>query len=175
MRPKPAQQGASVRLTVEGGPWTGVSRADVVRRVRAMLALLQLSDVEVSIVLTGDDQIQNLNRLYRKKDRPTDVLAFAQREGEHGDPAGGLLGDVIVSVPTARRQALAASRDLTAELTMLLAHGVLHLLGWDHETAKKDREMRAETDRLCEAAERSAPRTGGPATRVRSKRRPVAP
>lgn len=165
----PSPSGVSVRLVVEDGPWRGVSRADVVRRVRAMLEALQLSDVEVSIVLTGDDQIQKLNRIYRKKDRPTDVLAFAQREGEHGDTAGGLLGDVIVSVPTALRQAREAHRDLVAELTMLLAHGVLHLLGWDHETPGKDRRMRAETQRLCDAAEQAVHRRRPPSAPVKAR------
>jgi probable rRNA maturation factor len=141
-----------VVLRVEGGPHPGVSRATLLRRARAMLAAVQSSDKEWSIVLTGDDQIQNLNRIYRKKDRPTDVLAFSQLEGEHVAQAGRLLGDVIVSVPTARRQAAAARRDLAAELTMLLAHGLLHLLGWDHATAAEDRRMRRETQRLCDAA-----------------------
>jgi len=141
-----------VRLVIEGGPWAGVSRADVTRRARAMLAALQLPDCELSILLTGDDQIHNLNKIYRKKDRPTDVLAFAQREGEHGERAGRLLGDVVVSVPTARRQAAAAGRALRDEMTMLLAHGLLHLLGWDHRTDAEDRAMRRETDKLCAAA-----------------------
>jgi probable rRNA maturation factor len=145
-----------VRLIVEDGPYAGVSRADVARRARAMLEALQLSDRELSILLTGDNQIQKLNRIYRKKNRPTDVLAFSQQEGEHGDRASRLLGDVVVSVPTARRQADAAKRDLVSELTMLLAHGLLHLLGWDHETAAEDRRMRAETDRLCAAASTAA-------------------
>jgi probable rRNA maturation factor len=108
---------------------------------------------ELSIVLTNDDQIQKLNRIYRKKNRPTDVLAFAQREGEIGAPAGRLLGDVVVSVPTARRQAAQRGESLGAELTMLLAHGLLHLLGWDHQTVADDRRMRKETVRLCHAAE----------------------
>jgi probable rRNA maturation factor len=142
-----------VRLVVEGGPYAGVSRADVVRRVRAMLGALELADGEVSIVLTGDDQIQKLNRIYRRKNRPTDVLAFALREGDHSEHAGSLLGDVVVSIPTARRQALARGRSLGPELTMLLAHGLLHLLGWDHDTPGRDRRMRRETDRLCMAAE----------------------
>jgi probable rRNA maturation factor len=141
-----------VRLVIEGGPWAGVSRADVTRRARAMLEALQLPDCELSILLTGDDQIHNLNRIYRKKDRPTDVLAFAQREGEHGERAGRLLGDVVVSVPTARRHAAAAGRALRDEMTMLLAHGLLHLLGWDHRTDAEDRAMRRETDKLCVAA-----------------------
>jgi probable rRNA maturation factor len=141
-----------VVLRVEDGPHPGVSRATLLRRARAMLAAVQSTDREWSILLTGDDQIQNLNRIYRKKDRPTDVLAFSQLEGEHDAQAGRLLGDVIVSVPTARRQAAAARRDLLAELTMLLAHGLLHLLGWDHATAAEDRRMRRETQRLCDAA-----------------------
>lgn len=152
-----------VRLFVEDGPWPGISRADVTRRSRAMLEAVQMRDHELSVVLTGDDQIQNLNRIYRNKDRPTDVLAFAQREGELADRAGRLLGDVIVSIPTARRQAAARGRDLVAELTMLLAHGLLHLLGWDHDTPAKDRRMRRETSRLCAAAEAAAraPRVKG--------------
>jgi probable rRNA maturation factor len=121
-----------------------------------MMLAVQMADAELSILLTGDDQIQKLNRVYRKKNRPTDVLAFAQREGEHGEHAGRLLGDVVVSIPTARRQAEAAGRDLSSEVTILLAHGLLHLLGWDHETPRKDRRMRQETERLCAAARASA-------------------
>ncbi len=159
-----------VRLFVEDGPWAGISRADVARRARAMLEAVQMSDFELSILLTGDDQIQKLNRIYRKKNRPTDVLAFAQREGEHADRAGRLLGDVIVSIPTTRRQAAASGRDVGAELTMLLAHGLLHLLGWDHDTPAKDRRMRRETDRLCAAADAAvrAPRVKGKTARRRN-------
>jgi probable rRNA maturation factor len=142
-----------VRLIVEGGPYPGVSRADLVRRARTMLDAVQMTDSELSIVLTSDDQIKLLNRIYRKKNRPTDVLAFAQREGKHGDRAGRILGDVVISVETARRQAVARGADWLTELTMLLAHGLLHLLGWDHDTPSKDRRMRLETARLCKAAE----------------------
>jgi probable rRNA maturation factor len=145
-----------VRLIVEEGPHPGVSRADLARRARAMLEAIQMKECELSILLTGDDQIQKLNRIYRKKNRPTDVLAFSQREGEHEDRAGRLLGDVVVSIPTARRQAAARKRDLASEVTMLLAHGLLHLLGWDHDTPEKDRRMRAETKRLCAAASAAA-------------------
>jgi probable rRNA maturation factor len=152
-----------VRIVVEGGPYREVPRAFVTARARAMLRAVQMEDAELSIVLTGDDQIQNLNRLYRKKNRPTDVLAFAQREGAYGERAGRLLGDVVISVPTAQRQAQARAATLRAELTMLLAHGLLHLLGWDHQTAAEDRRMRRETARLCEAAEAASPPKGAPA------------
>jgi probable rRNA maturation factor len=159
----------TVRLLVEDGPHPGVSRSRTLAWARAMLAVLQLEEAEWSILLTGDDQIQKLNGMYRKKNRPTDVLAFAQREGEHAERSGRLLGDVIVSVPTARRQALSSRRDLAAELQMLLAHGLLHLLGWDHDTAARDRRMRRETARLCRAARAAAPPRAGKKRRARGQ------
>jgi probable rRNA maturation factor len=145
-----------IRLTIEGGPYPGVSRAEVLRRARAIARELQLTKYEISIVLMNDDQIQNLNRLYRRMDRPTDVLAFAMREGRRAPSRGDLLGDVVVSVPRARMQARERGVNVTAEITMLLAHGILHLLGWDHDTPAKDRRMRARTDRLVDAASRAA-------------------
>jgi probable rRNA maturation factor len=145
-----------VRLLVEDGPYAAISRADITRRARAMLDAVQMTKAELSIVLTGDNQIQLLNRIYRKKNRPTDVLAFAQRDGTLGRDTSRLLGDIVVSIPTARRQAEARGSDLVSELTMLLAHGLLHLLGWDHATPAEDRRMRRETQRLCGQAEIAA-------------------
>jgi probable rRNA maturation factor len=141
-----------IHLRIENGPHRGVSRAEILRRTAAMLGALQLENAELSIVLTDDVQMQELNRAYRDKDKPTDVLAFAMREGEFARLGADLLGDVIVSIPTARRQARERGKTTLAEVTMLLAHGLLHLLGWDHDTAEKDRRMRAETDRLVAAA-----------------------
>jgi probable rRNA maturation factor len=80
------------------------------------------------------------------------VLAFAMHEGEFGALAGHGLGYVIGSGPTARTQARSRRIPVLEEVTVLLAHGLLHLLGWDHETAAKDRRMQAETARLCAAA-----------------------
>jgi probable rRNA maturation factor len=163
-----------VRLIVRGGPYAGVSRADVMRRARAMLAALQMTDSELSILLTGDAQIKMLNRVYRKKNRPTDVLAFAQTEGTCGPRAGGLLGDVVVSIPTALRQAVLHRTDLISELTTLLAHGLLHLLGWDHDTTWRDRRMRGETDRLCAAADATGHRLAARTASVKGTTRPRA-
>jgi len=123
-----------------------------------MMKALDLAEAEVSCVLTDDATIHELNKVYRGMDRPTDVLAFAMHEGEFGELAGQVLGDVIVSVPTARRQAEARNVAVLDEVTMLLAHGILHLLGWDHDTPAKDRRMKRETQRLCDAA---APATAG--------------
>jgi probable rRNA maturation factor len=117
-----------------------------------MLTFLQIEQSELSILLTGDNQIHILNRQYRKKDRPTDVLAFAMREGSHSEFAGEILGDVVISLETAARQAKEHDRAPLEEVTFLLAHGLLHLLGWDHDTEAKDKAMRRETERLCRAA-----------------------
>jgi probable rRNA maturation factor len=167
----------TVGLTIERGPYAGVERREVRRRIAAMIDLLQLRKMDVSFVLTDDIAIHRLNKIYRGKDAPTDVLAFAMREGEHGDVAGSVLGDVIVSVEAAKKQAGARGIAVLDEVTMLLAHGLLHLLGWDHDTAAKDRRMRAETDRLCAAARAGQPRASkgrarSPLTRNRTKAKP---
>lgn len=113
-------------------------------------------DVELSVALVDDATIQALNRDFRGQDRPTDVLAFAMREGEAmpeprpGEPE--LLGDVVISVDTARRQASERGRPLLDELTMLLAHGLLHLLGYDHATKAEEKVMSARTRELEQAA-----------------------
>jgi probable rRNA maturation factor len=127
-----------------------------------MLQCLGLADAELSVALTDDEEIHELNRVFRRRDRPTDVLAFAMREGAPaavpaGDGAASLpemLGDVVVSVETARRQAARRGRALESEVRELLAHGLLHLVGFDHQTRAEARVMGAETRRLCRAAVR---------------------
>jgi probable rRNA maturation factor len=141
-----------------------------------MLTHLGLEGTELSIALVDDATIQELNRTYRRKDKPTDVLAFPMDgEGEPGTKPPGcqsprVLGDVIVSVPTARRQAGRRRRILLDELTMLLAHGLLHLLGYDHATDEEAREMTARTREL-EAlfAGRGSPRKMSPPTKSRER------
>jgi probable rRNA maturation factor len=93
--------------------------------------------VELTIVLTGDDVVRELNRTYRGIDAPTDVLAFgdeAQDDVSFATPPGALryLGDVIISYPRAEAQAQGAGHSVEAELRLLSVHGVLHLLGHDH-------------------------------------------
>ena len=83
---------------------------------------------EVSLVLAGDRLLHRLNRDYRGKDRPTDVLSFPGDGGEAG------LGDVVISVETAARNARSGGRTLARELDVLALHGFLHVLGYDHET-----------------------------------------
>ena len=115
------------------------------RVARRLLRRLDLGETELSILLVNDREMRALNRQYRGIDRTTDVLAFAQQEGAGGSP-DGLLGDVVISVDTARRQARDAGSPLGAEADRLLIHGLLHLLGYDHErsTAEARRMQRRE-------------------------------
>lgn len=104
---------------------------------RALLRALGLQKAELSIVLCDDPFIHALNREWRGKDAPTDVLSFPMEEGD-------LLGDVVISVETAARDA--------TPIRVLLVHGLLHLLGYDHETGDEDAaEMRAKENELLVA------------------------
>jgi probable rRNA maturation factor len=101
-----------------------------------ILAEMGEPSAELSVTFVGDRRMRTLNRQYRKQDRTTDVLAFAVREGPLVQSA--LLGDVVVSMPTAIRQAKTAKRSLDEELIILLIHGILHLFGYDHERNEQE-------------------------------------
>lgn len=120
-------------------------QASLSRTAESILASVGESDAELSLELVGDGRMRRLNRLYRKKDRTTDVLAFPMRESHNPCPA--LLGDVVISVPTAIRQAKEFGRSVGDELAALLVHGVLHLCGYDHERSAREalRMRRRET------------------------------
>lgn len=110
-------------------------------------------DVEISLVLCDDAFIQSLNKTYRGQDKPTDVLSFAQEAGDepgraaHGEYASQpiLLGDIVISLPTAERQAARAAWSADSEVTLLAVHGLLHLLGYDDESAEGARQMQQKT------------------------------
>jgi probable rRNA maturation factor len=123
---------------MEIGVASSVSGSPSPRRVQALIARIARaireskveglrSQVEVSILFCGDRRMRTLNRRYRRKDRPTDVLAFPAE-------ADGLLGDIVISLPYASRQAKRLGEPASREIDRLLLHGLLHLLGYDHET-----------------------------------------
>ena len=131
------------------------------RRVRAlanrMLAHLSLMNAELSVLLSNDAFIAELNEKHRNVAKPTDVLAFQMDAAAPEHPESGpLLGDVVVSLDTAARQAKKRRRPLLEEVTHLLAHGLLHLIGYDHRTSTERRRMDALTKQLVDAATRTA-------------------
>jgi probable rRNA maturation factor len=128
-------------------------RRQLAARLREALRMLGRSRSQVSVLLTGDDEIRALNRHYRKLDRATDVLSFHQLDlGGAADPAGDgvFLGDVAISVETARRRA--GGRRLPGELARLAIHGLCHLFGHDHHRPSPAREMLRLEQKLLRAS-----------------------
>lgn len=114
---------------------------------------------EVSLLLTNDQEIQNLNKIFRNIDFPTDVLAFSMSEGSHVSslPEGideYLLGDIIISIDTAKKQAKFLGHSLEQELTILLIHGLLHLLEFDHINIEDSEKMKAEEEKILKIVDR---------------------
>ena len=106
---------------------------------------------ELSIVLVDDGQMSSLNWKYRKRRGSTNVLAFAMREGEFAHISPQLLGDVMISLPTAQREAEEAGISLDSMISRLLVHGILHLVGFDHRGGERAaREMEQRSTELLE-------------------------
>ncbi|RLC94970.1 MAG: rRNA maturation RNase YbeY [Chloroflexi bacterium] len=126
-------------------------------------------DVEMGIFITDDETVRKLNRDYRGVDEPTDVLSFALTE-ERSDgesppfvmPPDGLvrLGEVVISYPRAAEQAQEKGHIIETEIALLVAHGTLHLLGYDHDRPERERQMRAIEERVLSRVEARGPETG---------------
>lgn len=127
------------------------------RTVTAVLdktaALLAIDEqAEVSVVFVDDEYIRELNRQFRGKDCATDVLSFALNEGDepeiHDGPVEMLLGDIVISLETAVSQARDFGHSLERELAYLTVHGILHLMGYDHETDELKSVMRQQEEKI---------------------------
>ncbi|WP_407314702.1 rRNA maturation RNase YbeY [Desulfosporosinus sp. SB140] len=109
-------------------------------------------EAEVSLTLVDDQRIHELNREYRGVDRPTDVLSFALQEETEEEPdvefEDDMLGDIVISVPRAREQAVEYGHSFEREIVYLAVHGTLHLLGYDHEDDEDKQEMRAKEEEV---------------------------
>lgn len=116
-------------------------------------------NVEISLVITGQERIRELNREYRGRDRPTDVLSFSLSEQPENEPEAfigppdGLLhlGEIIISYPQAVIQARESSHSVKKEMAVLIVHGVLHILGYDHEKAELKPAMVAREKEILES------------------------
>ena len=113
-----------------------LDRAGLRRDVRKILELLGTGQQEVSLMIVDDEGIRTINRDYLRRDRPTNVIAFSLTEGDFGNVNPGVLGDVVVSVETAAREARAARIPVENAILYLIIHGILHLAGYDHEGPK---------------------------------------
>jgi probable rRNA maturation factor len=105
------------------------------RSLKRLMKELCCEDGDLSLLLVDDDQIQEINRTYLKRDRSTNVISFSMTEGEFAAINPRLLGDIVLSVETAARDAATSCIDLMDEVEFLLIHGLLHLLGYEHENA----------------------------------------
>ncbi len=134
-----------------------VEPADIARAVAAALDAEGKPDAEVTVVITGDEAVQELNERYRGLAEPTDVLSFPAQ-----DPAPGFvsspeesdyLGDIVIALPFTRRQAEGLGRTLRSELRLLSVHGTLHLLGYDHDEPEDEARMWARQDAILNSLE----------------------
>ena len=103
-----------------------------------ILLFLKCANKELSVLLTDDKTIKELNKKYRDQDQTTDVLSFSQNDGEESILESRLLGDVVISISTAKKQASQHDLLLEEEIVLLLIHGTLHLLGFDHEVSHRE-------------------------------------
>ncbi|MDO7788226.1 rRNA maturation RNase YbeY [Desulforamulus aquiferis] len=112
------------------------------------------TEAEVGVIFVDDNYIKSLNAEYRGIDKPTDVLSFALNEGEEmpeEEDAEELLGDIVMSLPTAQRQAQEYEHSFEREVAFLTVHGSLHLLGYDHQTEEERQLMREKEEAILNA------------------------
>ena len=158
--PAPAPRGSKGRQAkgkgkvevASGHPKARALTGSIRRKAQRFLHELRLDECELSVSLVGDRAIRRLNRTWRGKDRPTDVLSFPAGDAPEGTPGPRPLGDVVISLDTAARRAREDARPLEAEVSRYLAHGLLHLAGHDHERPRDAQRMAAEEARLLGSA-----------------------
>jgi probable rRNA maturation factor len=121
-----------------------IKKLNLRRVARRILSVSGCPDAELSVLIVDDAEIRTINRDYLGRDKATNVISFAMQEGEGVGVQPGLLGDVVISADTAERDAFEASISFESELYFLLLHGILHLLGYDHERGTKAEAMRME-------------------------------
>jgi probable rRNA maturation factor len=135
-----------------------VDAADLARVIAIALAAEGRQDAEVTLVITDDEAVAELNREYRAVDGPTDVLSFPAQEPTPGfvsaPEVAGYLGDIVIALPFTRQQAADLGRPLGDELRLLAVHGTLHLLGYDHAEPEDEAAMWTRQDEILGRAAR---------------------
>jgi probable rRNA maturation factor len=137
-----------IDINTEAGDWPDEDTLRDIASQAASATMAELgmaSDVttELSLLFTDDAHVQVLNREWRGKDKPTNVLSFPAFDTAPGDPLPPMLGDVALALETVQREATLENKPFPHHLTHLIVHGLLHLLGYDHEVEDEAEEMEA--------------------------------
>jgi len=128
--------------------------AKLQKRAQAILNALGSPEGELSILVVDDSEIKTLNKNYLNRSGPTNVIAFPMKEGDFSEINPQLLGDVVISIETASREALQSGISTEERFAQLLVHGILHLFGFDHEKSEKDaRKMEKKSNELLRLIE----------------------
>ena len=126
-----------------------ISHDETEKKAETILNALECRDGELSILIVDDPEIAGLNKRYLSRSGPTNVIAFPMQQGPFGQITPNLLGDVVISIDTAAREAQEAGISVESRLEQLLIHGILHLLGFDHEkTSEQAKAMRIKEEEL---------------------------
>ena len=126
-----------------------IAHEEIKKKAKTILTALECHDGELSILIVNDPEIAKLNKTYLGRSGPTNVIAFSMQEGPFGQINPNLLGDVVISLDTAAREAQDAGISVESRLDQLLIHGVLHLFGFDHEqTSEQAKAMRMKEEQL---------------------------
>ena len=142
-------------MIVEVRKRTGQIQSLWVKKIaREVLKKLKLRESELSIKLVDNREIKKLNRVYRQINKPTDVLAFPQREGKFNKIHPEILGDIVISLPQARLQARKLGHSLRKETAILIIHGILHLLGHKDEKKSEREKIFLKQNRLLSYLEK---------------------
>jgi probable rRNA maturation factor len=116
-----------------------IDRRKIRGTIFKILKILDCVDKEITLSFVDDEKIKQLNKQYLGKDKATNVLSFSLREDEYGNINPQILGDIVISVETAQKDAIQGNLTIAQEIDFLIIHGLLHLLGYDHEnTTKKE-------------------------------------
>lgn len=127
-----------------------IAKRDIRSTVIKLLKYLNCTDKEISISLVDDKTIQQMNYQYLERDKPTNVLSFSLQEGKFSNINPQILGDIVISVDTARQEASLRNFTFEQEIDFLIIHGLLHLLGYNHEKTTKEetRKMQRKEKKL---------------------------
>ena len=131
----------------------GIAHAEIEKKAEIILNALECCDGELSVLIVDDLEIARLNKTYLGRSCPTNVIAFPMQEGPFGQINPNILGDVVISIDTAAREAQEGGISVESRFDQLLIHGILHLFGFDHEkTSEQAKAMRIKEEQLLNLA-----------------------